>query len=347
MPLPPSYRSNLPERIARFHALIASKIPCAPDTTEARAELKAMPLGRLIHTYISYKDRFVASRRREVAFVPDFWNVAKAGEFKKEIREIESEIKLGVDLTPRLSDKVHTDGYACANVDETGSRVFHRWADKDFALNVYGVHHLHLDKAKTRELLFVEFARDQACMVMIGDHNSFDDGTLESAILRARAASGFVLKGCLPPRTPIRAVVNHGLARRGFSTTAEVDRVMVPAALMASSGHSPKSGRLADVMGGALEDIEPRLEDFDWVQRSFGDHAELLGWPRILNGTSMILTSFLAIQNRGYSSRSFADIGEGRNCSKASAQAPESRIVKRLQLSHCLLGVSCRIASKQ
>ena len=278
-------QSDLPERIARFHAHIISRIPCMPDTTEARAELEALPLSQLILAYVNFADRFVAPRPRQVIYAPDFWTTRSAHDHIDSVLQIEREIQAGADLSPRLSDKIHAEGYARVEIDKNGKRIFHRWADKDFALNAYGVHHLHMHtkvrEKGTRELLYVEFFRFQAAMIMVGDHNSFHDGSLEAAVARNRAASGFVLKGCLPSRTPYTAGENHRLARYGISTTLDIGGAVVPTAMLVSSGHSARSRHLADQITLALENIDSHLEDPGYVERAFGAHAGLLSKPPI------------------------------------------------------------------
>ncbi len=269
-----------PERIARFCTRIISSIPCKPETTETRAELEAMPLSQLILAYVNFADRFVAPRPRKVIYAPDFWTTRSARDHIDSVLQIEREIKNGADLEPRLSDKIHAEGYASVDVDENGKRIFHRWADKDFALNAYGVHHLHMHtkvrKKGTRELLYIEFSRSQALIIMVGDHNSFHDGSLEAAVARNRAASGFVLKECLPSRTPYAAGENHRQARYGISTAFDIGGALVPTAMLASSGHSARSKYLADHIALAVENIDPHLEDPGYVERAFGAHAGLL-----------------------------------------------------------------------
>jgi hypothetical protein len=68
------------------------------------------------------------------------------------------------------------------------------WDDKDFALNAYEAHHLHFKKMDARgrrshsnDLLYVKVLRDTACVLMLGEHRSFHNGTLEEAVLQMRA----------------------------------------------------------------------------------------------------------------------------------------------------------------
>ena len=92
-------------------------------------------------------------------------------------------IKAGEDLKPFLSDKISTHGYVRPIFDEGGTIKGTRWGDKDYALNCYETHHLHLDTSirpngwsgRTKDLLYIIFGRETAFLIMVGNHKSFDD----------------------------------------------------------------------------------------------------------------------------------------------------------------------------
>ncbi|WP_157055221.1 hypothetical protein [Methylocystis sp. SB2] len=260
------------DRISGLRKDIVSRIPCTLESEKARAELETMPISELILAYINYADRYVAPRRRQVFYARNFWTEKRAQNRISDIMQIEREIRSGVDLEPRLSERIHKEGYA------TGGARSHRWADKDFALNCYGVHHLHFLKGRkrTRELLFVEFFRHRAIMIMVGDHNSFNDGTLEMVVARSRADSGFALNGVLPSRTPPTPVENHRLARHGISTTVDVGDRVIPAAMMMTSGHGLRSRFLADEISTTLMQMDQQLGDPAYIKMVFGEHSRLL-----------------------------------------------------------------------
>src|SRR4051794_21605091 len=152
-------------------------IPCVPDAEVARAELRAMPLLELLGVYVNWVQRFIPPRPREVRIVPKFWESRFTQECGGEGLALADKIAKGAGLTPHLSNKVHTDGYAPMHLNTRG-RTHPRgpeWGDKDFALNAFGVHHLHLaptnGKPRRSErgyLLYAAFGRSTAALVYLG-----------------------------------------------------------------------------------------------------------------------------------------------------------------------------------
>ena len=69
-------------------------------------------------------------------------------------------------------------------------------------MNAFGTHHLHLTPKRSQELLYVIFSRNDAFLVMLGDNDSFDDGTLAQAISEARAGTVHELRGILGAASP-------------------------------------------------------------------------------------------------------------------------------------------------
>jgi hypothetical protein len=171
---------ELSPRIANLREVLLKRIPC---TEQARKELEDEPLRGLIVHYLNYASRFIPPRPRQVSYAAGFWT-PRALEFFPHIFAIEREVGMGVDLTPRLSKKLAWDGFAARKrLDQKRPA---KWASKDFALNAFGVHHLHIGELnktgsikKADELLYVRFFRDWSAFIMIGDHESFDDGSLD------------------------------------------------------------------------------------------------------------------------------------------------------------------------
>jgi hypothetical protein len=108
---------------------------------------------------------------------------------------------------------------------------------------------------------------------MVGDHNSFDDGSLETAITRARAASGvFVLHGIPPGGSIPDAKHRTKLARvKGLSVTADVDNQVVMSALLSQAGTSIQARRHADLVFETLLEYEQQLDDPVFVSSLFED----------------------------------------------------------------------------
>ena len=97
-------------------------------------------------------------------------------------------VKDGEDLTPYLSLGAVKEGYTPA-AERSGPEE--SWADKDFLLNVMGLHHFHLGMtreakghaARTNEVLFASVTRDTFEIIGLFDHDAFErknDGTMTS-----------------------------------------------------------------------------------------------------------------------------------------------------------------------
>ncbi|MGY3582612.1 hypothetical protein ACVIGB_008321 [Bradyrhizobium sp. USDA 4341] len=159
-----------------------------------------------------------------------------------------------------------------------GKRPGVEWGDKDYALNAYGFHHLRLsDKIlssgwarRTKELLYVSFDRNSAFFLMVGDHKSFDDGTLAQAVAETRAASrgsmpiiaGRGFEGADPSE-------RNRLQRHGFTTTMTVGDRVVLGALISTVGTSVfHSTQVAKIMR-AIEEPELRADEPDFHKRLF------------------------------------------------------------------------------
>ncbi|MGY4473778.1 hypothetical protein [Bradyrhizobium sp. USDA 3364] len=221
-------------RLKEFHRWIAHEIPCREK--EARAELQSIPLPSLLIHYLNWRDRIVPVRLRAVTTWDKFLGDKRTLDNWPAVSAHAARIAAGQDLTPYLSQDIAQSGYVRSRVGSNGKRPGVEWGDKDYALNAYGFHHLHLsDKIlssgwarRTKELLYVLFDRNSAFFLMVGDHKSFDDGTLAQAVAETRAAS----RGSMP------IIAGRGfegadhsernrLQRHGFTTTMTVGDIPV------------------------------------------------------------------------------------------------------------------------
>jgi hypothetical protein len=184
-------------RIRRLHDEIASAIPCDPE--EVRADLRAMNLNELLRRHVNWADRLLAPRPRSVATWEGFVRHGVAAAHWDAVQALAAKIRAGSDLKPNLSARIDRYGYVRPETIPQGKPHGIEWDDKDCVLNAYDVHHLHLSPKRTRELLYVSFSRQGAFLVMVGDHNSFDDGTLARALAEARVGTSMELKGILAP----------------------------------------------------------------------------------------------------------------------------------------------------
>jgi hypothetical protein len=271
--------SEYPPRIADMRQTLLSRIPC---TAEGRIELEGEQLRGLIVHYLNYASRIVPPRAREVIFSDGFWTIP-AQKFSTEVLAIEREIVAGVDIRARLSSKLFTDGYI-ARKNASNSRPAKKWNGKDFGLNAFGAHHLHIgvrdengNVKHANPLLYVRFFRDCAVFLMIGHHKSFDDGSLAEAVGRWQARSGYEIKGIVGLSGQGTDFVEQTqIARRGLSSLAQVDGKIVPGANIATSGHSIEVSWFSGKVMEALKKIEPQLDDQLYVEQLFKQIADRL-----------------------------------------------------------------------
>jgi hypothetical protein len=237
-----------------------------PDTEEARQALYKIRTADLISIYINWVDRFIPPRPRTPMVWGGFWTRNSPRQYANEIDQIIEIARHGRDLTPYLSSRVHTHGFVARNSDKTGID----WRDKDLALNAYNVHHLHLTpvgstgkrKGDSDKLLYVGVSRNELLLLMVGDHKSFNDGTLTDAVLEYRAQSGNLtmqgVAGLSDDREPQEC---QKLARHGISSASMVNGVAVMGAMISLAGTSIDHTRYSDECCEVIESIEEVIDD--------------------------------------------------------------------------------------
>jgi hypothetical protein len=174
---------NEPPRIARLRTYMVENIPSRPGhRADALRELRQLPLIKLLHAYLKWAYRLVPPRPRKVSFTPSFWGSPVARSHGGDILALTTSIERGDDLSVYLSSLVRERGYVPQQVWEQLPRDEARWRDRDFVLNVLGLHHLHIsnvsggrggNKHRGDELAFVEFDRDTTIFVHAGTHAEF------------------------------------------------------------------------------------------------------------------------------------------------------------------------------
>jgi hypothetical protein len=253
-------------RLHAFHKKLAELIPCEPKS--ARADLHRMGARELLGRYVNWADRFVPPRPRRVVTWEGFLRHGSPRSHREAVYDLVKKIEAGDDLTPFLSDQIHRFGYALGK-DENTKRHGIEWGDKDYALNAFETHHLHLRTKGSRELLHVSFSRDDAFLVMLGNHKSFDDGTLAQAIAEARVGTAHELKGILGPAQPRSMHERDKLQRYGFTTAYRVDGRTVLGAFLSTAGASPLHSRHADRIMITINELDPQLDEPDFGRDVF------------------------------------------------------------------------------
>ncbi len=156
------------------------------DKTSLQA-VQAKSLTDLLITFIAWRLRHVGIRPRQIVGRANLAGDPRATALTPEIDAFLTVVEDGHDLTPYLSIEPRTKGYTPAAEGRGPGKD--SWADKDFLLNVMGLHHFHLGltleaaghAVRTNELLFASVTRDTFEIIGLFDHGAFDyedDGTL-------------------------------------------------------------------------------------------------------------------------------------------------------------------------
>lgn len=300
-------------RLIELQNALANMIPCEPE--DVRSDLKEMALPSLLIYFMNWRDRFIPPRARNVTTWERFLRDDRTREHWPAILKLQRRIEAGEDLTPFLSKDIVRYGYVRPKKGKDGKQRGVEWRDKDYVLNAYGIHHFHLtDKIKskgwskrTEQLLYISFSRDSAFFLMVGDHDSFDDGTLAQAVAEMRAAAGHEMKGVLGG--VFNPAESNKLQRHGFTTVAQVGDKVVLQAVLSSAGtalfhskHATKLMRMIEANELLLDQEEftrgwfesagrpcPAAPDFFWmmhycdlcvVEKSSRTAFPLLNWHR-------------------------------------------------------------------
>ncbi len=274
-------------RVKGFRKFLLDSIPCNP--VSARQELEELRLADLVICYLNWRDRFLQITPRKVVTWDGLINHGCFHRNRKKILEIAALIEKGVDLTPYLSERIVTHGYVGKSTRDKPKRGI-EWEDKDYALNAFNLHHLHFwpltarkSPKRSRDLLFASFSREQAFILMVGDHNSFSDGTLEKAYAEYQAASGQELKGLLPGRQTFAWNECKNFQRRGVSAAFYVGDKVVMGAGLTSAGtagsHTMHSIKLMDLLRVYEYELDKGQLLKEWYalsNRSCPDNPELI-----------------------------------------------------------------------
>lgn len=164
-------------RIRRFKAELIKHVPRFPNNKASKLALQGMQLTDLLIVYMSWRLRHVAQRPRKVVGANTLWSDRRSVAMRPNIEAFFEAVERGDDLTPYLSLRAVQKGYAPADPGKTSTT----WEDKDFVLNVFGLHHFHLGLAmvnghmgRTNEVLFARVTRGTLEPVGLFDHDVFE-----------------------------------------------------------------------------------------------------------------------------------------------------------------------------
>lgn len=168
------------KRIKAFRRDLISALPRFPNNKASLQTLESKDLTDLLIAYIGWRLRYVGQRPRKVTGQENLANDPRAAALRANIDAFIQEVEAGGDLTPYLSIEPHTRGYSPAA--DPGNPSADAWADKDFLLNVMGLHHFHLGLTKeekghmkrTNEVIFASVTRDDFEIIGLFDHAAFE-----------------------------------------------------------------------------------------------------------------------------------------------------------------------------
>ncbi len=155
-----------------------------------RTALAGKHITDVIIQYLTYVARMIRPKQRAVVIWPDVLSSQYYSAHQADVARLKSEFENGVDINPALSNQVRTNVYAGDIPKKTTGMtddewVKRAWKGKDKVRVLYDVHHLHLGARqsngtvnRTGPLLFVGIAPNHAFFLTLGDHASFDDGTI-------------------------------------------------------------------------------------------------------------------------------------------------------------------------
>lgn len=199
-----SQPETLTPRLTKLKADLIAKIPVRNQA--ASADLASKSLSEVVIQYLTWQARLIRPRPRGVVIWPEVTNSPHFENFASEIAAIEAGFCAGDDMNPYLSNQVRTHAYAAQlpppSTPLTNEEWVRRaWRAKDRVRVTVDAHHLHLGPKtpngtvqRSGELLFVGIAPDVAFFLTIGDHASFDDGTV-SKIMNDKLEAHLAEKG--------------------------------------------------------------------------------------------------------------------------------------------------------
>jgi hypothetical protein len=169
------------KRIKALRRELIKAIPRFPNDKASLQAIKAKDLTDLLITYVGWRLRYVAPRQRTVTGQGRLASDPRAAVLQSNIDAFIKAVQAGDDLTPYLSLLPHTQGYTPAA--DPGAPKGSSWADKDFLLNVMGLHHFHLGllkeakghMARTNEVLFASVTRTNLDILGLFDHAAFEN----------------------------------------------------------------------------------------------------------------------------------------------------------------------------
>ena len=251
------------ENAKRVKALRRNLINCIPRSPNNKASLDAVEsktLTDLLRIYINWRLRYVACRPRKVTGLSTLDGDTRADGLEPNIKTFVRAVETGHDLTPYLSLKIHKQGYSPASPEKKSSTRADTWHDKDFLLNVMGLHHFHLSlaqeaghMARTNQLIFASVTRDTFEILGLFDHTAFDHDENDAMTDERERIWSTYLKREEAKAVPGQLMID-GYGGMGITTAG------TPVfGTLAAQSHARK-----------IREIEPELDDPVFLERLYG-----------------------------------------------------------------------------
>lgn len=250
-----SYPSDDSKRIKALRRELIGLVPRFPNNREARDAIEAKVLTDLLIVFIAWRLRHVGMRPRQVTGRTNLASDPRTAALQPNIDVFLKLVEDGGDLTPYLSIEPRTKGYTPAAEARRPNQD--SWADKDFVLNVMGLHHFHLGLTmeaaghakRTNELIFASVTRDTFEILGLVNHAAFkyeDDGSMT------------------PERQTLWSMYE---AREGANNLPGQLSIGGYGGLgIALSGHPVTVVRTAQDHVRVMREIDPKLDDSAYVQ---------------------------------------------------------------------------------
>lgn len=229
------------KRVRRFRTSLVKLIPKFPNDKHTKLVLEGMHLTDLLIVYMSWRLRLVGCRKRDVVGAHGLWSDTRAAAMRPNLEAFFAAVERGDDLTPYLSLRAVEKGY---RPPDPGQNL-PNWDDKDFVLNVFGLHHFHLGMTvvnghieRTDEVLFAHVTRDTLKPIALFDHSVFE---MEAPTMTTE-------------RQRLWSVAEHYVGSFGGVT----------------SGGTPTKVTFAAIQAARIiDEVDPKLDDHSWIMDAF------------------------------------------------------------------------------
>ena len=221
------------KRVRAFRANLIKQIPRVPNDKSSLRSLESKAHTDLFIIYMCWRLRHVAIRPRKVTDLSVLDGDSRATALAPNIKALTRDVEMGSDLTPYLSLKANRDGYVVAHDPDLSNTS--SWEDKDFLLNVMGLHHFHLGLTKEKrghvarrnEVLFAFVSRDSFQVLGLFDHLVFD-WTVEDELTPERARlwsvfNEFQAAQAAPGEIMIGGIGGMGITTAGYANRSHLD----------------------------------------------------------------------------------------------------------------------------